>query len=636
MGASISRRYKYGMRPKKYFKNKVMPEMKETFAILGFSYQHAYTLFKAFMEIDFDNSAEITVVEFHKFLGLKPSRFSERIFGILDLDESGALEFNEFVIGIWNFCTYDALLITKFAFDIFDIDDLGKLQMAECEALIRMVYDEADADPDLMKKIDADNDGEITIDEFADLIRRQPQILQPAFDMQRALRAKCFGAKYWEIATEKRKEDFAGYDSLANSSWESIQKILLIKEKEREEQAKREQEEFVAEAHERMTEHKEKKTEQFSEQQARREKTLARIRSKELPEEKDERENWESFAECKVNMESDCEFSRLAWRIDERQIMWDLIDKLKEMHEVTMNAQEARDLSLAEGPDGDAKAEAYLKTKAGKKKIKFDTTFCYANMIHRNWEKGNALQRVLAPMFKPEVEGQVTYLARFVRRWACGNKGDLDIAYTEAVGTTRSSYHKQERERTIDHYLDLRKQAEQDFKDLVTEVIELFGTRNTRWEKLYDSNAKRGQEYYYYNWKIGKTTACKDGEDPAICEVCDEEIEAVDFKCFNCNTLRSNVNQPKYHGRTPLDQLMEVTYLNAKENDLSALDQKKKDEDEELQMDMEDDEAEGFLGRAMRSTRKFKRSFRKSYGGKKIADIGSSVTRTFRKSIDKG
>ena len=128
--------------------------------------------------------------EFHGFLGLKPSRFSERIFGILDLDESGALTFNEFVIGIWNFCTYDAMLITKFAFDIFDIDDLGKLQLAECEALIRMVYDEADADPDLMKKIDADKDGEITIDEFAALIRRQPQILQPAFDMQRALRSK--------------------------------------------------------------------------------------------------------------------------------------------------------------------------------------------------------------------------------------------------------------------------------------------------------------------------------------------------------------------------------------------------------------------------------------------------------------
>ena len=69
------------------------------------------------------------------------------------------------MIGIWNFCTYDASLITKFAFDIFDVDDLGKLQLAECEALLRMVYDEVDADPELMKKIDVDGDGEITIGE---------------------------------------------------------------------------------------------------------------------------------------------------------------------------------------------------------------------------------------------------------------------------------------------------------------------------------------------------------------------------------------------------------------------------------------------------------------------------------------
>jgi Ca2+-binding EF-hand superfamily protein len=436
MGAQVSRRYKYGIRPKKYFKTKIMPEMKETFGILDFTYQNAYQLFKAFIEIDFDNSGEVTVQEFHQFLGLKPSRFSERIFGILDLDESGALEFNEFVIGIWNFCTYDALLITKFAFDIFDIDDIGKLQLAECEALIRMVYDEADADPDLMKKIDADQDGEITIDEFAALITRQPQILQPAFDMQRALRNKCFGIKFWELATEKRKDYFASYDSLANSSWEKIQKILLIRQKEREEEAKREQEAFVAEAHERMTEHKDKKTEQFNEQQERRKKTMERIRAKELPEEADEREHWAMFAECKSNMDAECTFARLSWKIDERAAMWDLMDKLKSMHDVTMEAQEARDIALADGPDGDAKADAYLRTKAGKKKILFDTTVCYGNMLHKNWVKGNALQRVLAPMFKPEGQGQVTVMARVAKKMICGNKGDLDAAHTEALGST--------------------------------------------------------------------------------------------------------------------------------------------------------------------------------------------------------
>jgi len=344
--------------------------------------------------------------------------------------------------------TYNTLasLLAQFAFDIFDIDDLGVLQLAECEALIRMVYDEADADPDLMKKIDADQDGEITIDEFAALITRQPQILQPAFDMQRALRAKCFGIKFWEMATEKRKDYFANYDSMANSSWESIQKILLIRQKEREEDAKREQEEFVAEARERMTEHKDKKMEQFSEQQERRLKTMERIRSKELPEERDEREHWEIFAECKSNMEGQCPFARLSWKIDERARMWDLIDKLRSMHDTTMEAQEARDIALAEGPDGDAMAEAYLKTKKGKRKLKFDATVCYGNLIYKDWEKGNALQRVLAPMFKAEVEGQITIMARVAKVMICGNKGDLDIAHSEAVGITTESYHKLRRE----------------------------------------------------------------------------------------------------------------------------------------------------------------------------------------------
>ena len=269
--------------------------------------------------------------------------------------------------------------------------------------MIRMVYDEADADPDLMGKIDVDGDGEITIDEFATLIGRQPQILQPAFDMQRALRSKCFGIKFWENATEKRKDYFANYDGLANSSWESIQKILLIRQKEREEQAKREQEEFVAEGHERMNDHKQKKTKQFTEQQMRRKKTLERIRSKELPEEREERNTWERLKECRSNLEAQTDFQGLDWLIDQRQIMWDLIDKvrcnnsctlapalalalatplgrlttwrptttltppiplprllaqLREMREVTTNAQEARDVALAEGPDGEAKAEA--------------------------------------------------------------------------------------------------------------------------------------------------------------------------------------------------------------------------------------------------------------------------------------
>ncbi len=640
MGSGLSRRYRYGIRPKKYFNTKIMPELKETFGILNFTYKNAYSLFRAFINIDFGNDGEISIKEFHQFLGLKETRFSERIFGILDLDESGALTFNEFVIGIWNFCTYDEMLITKFAFDIFDIDDLGKLQLAECEALIRMVYDEADADPDLMKKIDVDGDGEITIDEFAALIRKQPQILQPAFDMQRALRTACFGVEYWEKATELRREYFANYDSLANSSWESIQKILLIRQKEREEQAKREQEEFVAESNERLNEHKDKKKEQFNEQSERRQKTLERIRSKELPEEKAEREKWTIFAKCKADLEQACPFSDLARRIDERQRLWDLIDELKEMHEVTLDAQQARDVAMADGPDGDAKAEAYLRTKAGKRKLKYDTTACYASMIHKAWSKGNAVQQMLAPMFITEVKGQVTLMGQIVRYLSCGNKKDLDNAYQEAMGLTRISYHKIEKERQLDHYHDLRERSESDFKMLVDETVELFGTRNSRWEKLHDDAKPQGKKFYYYNWKSGKMI---EDENPAICEICDEEIDPIDFKCFNCNTLRSRINQPKYKGRTPLEDLMEVTYLDFKENNADLL--KKANQGDMADFELEEDdldepvEGEGMIGRALRKSRKFRKSARKSYGKSKISSsvdgIGKSLTRGFRKTLGK-
>jgi serine/threonine-protein phosphatase 2B regulatory subunit len=617
MGAGISRRYKYGIRPKKYFNKKIMPEMKETFGILDFNYNRAFELFRAFIGIDFDNSGEITVGEFHSFLGLKETRFSERVFGILDLDESGALEFKEFVIGIWNFCTYDALLITKFAFDIFDVDNIGKLQLAECEALLRMVYDEADADPELMRKIDADGDGEITIDEFSNLIKRQPQILQPAFDMQRALRTKCFGVKFWELATEKRQDFFANYDSLANSSWESIQKILLIRQKEREEQVKREQLEFVAEANERLNEHMDSKKEQFTEQQERREHTLARIKAKELPEEKAEREKWTEFQEAFENMKKNVPIEDMRWKIDERQILWDLVDTLKAMHDVTMDAQQARDVALADGPDGDAKAEAYLRTKAGKKKIRFDTTVCYAKSIHKQWAGGNAIQKLMAPMFHAEVEGQATAMAAIVRYFACGQKRALNQAYVDAKGLTVKNYHKMEKERQLDHYLDLRERSENDFKLLVEEIVENVGTRNSRWEKF--TNMENGK-HFHYNWKTGQQD---DSGDPAICEVCDVILDPVDYKCFDCHTLRSHVNQGKYKGRTPLSDLMEVSFLQHNDNKVDLDSMRKDDDMADFELDdQDDDEGGGMLGRAMRKSRKMRKSFRKSYGKSKVADIG--------------
>ena len=50
---------------------------------------------------------------------------------------------------------------------------------------------------EILQQIDINGDNEITIDEFSDLMESHMYILAPAFDLQRALRQRLLGVKYW-------------------------------------------------------------------------------------------------------------------------------------------------------------------------------------------------------------------------------------------------------------------------------------------------------------------------------------------------------------------------------------------------------------------------------------------------------
>ena len=39
------------------------------------------------------------------FLDVERTRFTKRIFSIFDDDKSGQIDFREFVLSIWNYCT---------------------------------------------------------------------------------------------------------------------------------------------------------------------------------------------------------------------------------------------------------------------------------------------------------------------------------------------------------------------------------------------------------------------------------------------------------------------------------------------------------------------------------------------------
>jgi len=90
-------------------------------------------LFSQFLEIDTDGSGEISLDEFYAHFALKRSIFSDMAFSLMDEDKSGEIDFREFVLTLWNFCSYDFKELCRFAFFLFDTDESGKLEKVRGE-----------------------------------------------------------------------------------------------------------------------------------------------------------------------------------------------------------------------------------------------------------------------------------------------------------------------------------------------------------------------------------------------------------------------------------------------------------------------------------------------------------------------
>ena len=92
--------------------------------------------------------------------------------------------------------------LIKFCFDIFDIDRGGSLDMAELDALVRMLTGEDEVRGELKKSldnIDADGDGEVSLEEMYGYNKEFPQLLKPAFELRDNLCYKYMGEAFGKI-----------------------------------------------------------------------------------------------------------------------------------------------------------------------------------------------------------------------------------------------------------------------------------------------------------------------------------------------------------------------------------------------------------------------------------------------------
>eukprot|EP00968_Pinguiococcus_pyrenoidosus_P005821 scaffold380_cov272-Pinguiococcus_pyrenoidosus.AAC.10 len=460
--ATAQQHHKY----ENYYLTVVADELEETLLALDFTREDGSVLYHAFRDIDTDKSGEISVEEFHEYLGVTQTRFTTRVLGILDTDASGSIDLKEFIVGVWNWCTYDVRLIAKFAFSIFDVDHTGVLSIYECDALLRMLFDTEECDEELLGLLKGSAGGKLSSTEFLDLAEANPRLVQPALDMQRQVRLQFFGVRYWEKHTRKRHKEFAVFDAIQNDARQSILDIVSMKVKQRQVRSRcdslpREHAELqqLQDERKRIADALDEVEEKENEEESRIQRELLKMHTEaeihvvehDVSLDEEESRAWYVttalphrddalqmlvargllmdltmriiFARG-VNGRADLKalfeklrkphtYEQLSEKRELRNSLWKQYSCACERAQRNLMAKEKQRRARAE-IDGRKRGKETLQSDTGSATVEFAVASAYCTAVGKRWQQGTPMQRLLAPLLIPETEWQVPLAARIL------------------------------------------------------------------------------------------------------------------------------------------------------------------------------------------------------------------------------
>lgn len=138
----------------KIYQDPIFKPYKSQFEALKFKPSEVLRLKQIFDTIDIDHSGSIGLKELLNHLDIETNnKFSKRVFSIFDEDGSGQVDFREFVLSIWNYCTLSQATLALFAFDLYDADRTGFLSPAEIEGILKDLYGSEAASSNAQAKV---------------------------------------------------------------------------------------------------------------------------------------------------------------------------------------------------------------------------------------------------------------------------------------------------------------------------------------------------------------------------------------------------------------------------------------------------------------------------------------------------
>jgi serine/threonine-protein phosphatase 2B regulatory subunit len=164
-------------------------------------------LLSIFNRMDKDGSGSIALKELLLFLKMEDSSFMDRAFSIFDSDRSGEIDFGEFVVCVWNYCTEDRTSFLMFAFDLYDSDRSGFLSKEEIKSLLKDVFgtisnkfvrSQVAKIVAAVDRVQTAGQQGLNFQEFSRLTKSYPSLLSSAFELHRQIQNKLLGVRYWE------------------------------------------------------------------------------------------------------------------------------------------------------------------------------------------------------------------------------------------------------------------------------------------------------------------------------------------------------------------------------------------------------------------------------------------------------